>query len=106
MINSKNKASVTIEKFKNSSVLEIGCGPISEINYQFCKENNIPIYEKDFSIEDVHTSDEAFVTGTFAGIIPAVNIDDYKISNGLKGKLTHTLQEYYSDKLIKLYPKT
>ena len=71
-----------------------------------CKEKNIPIYEKDFRIEDVHTSDEAFVTGTFAGIIPAVNIDDYKISNGLKGKLTHTLQEYYSEKLIQLYPKT
>ena len=68
-----------------------------------CKENNIPIYEKDFSIEDVHTSDEAFVTGTFAGIIPAINIDGYKISNGVRGKLTHRLQKYYSEKLINLY---
>ena len=40
---------------------------------------------KDFSIKDVHTSDEAFVTGTFAGIIPAINIDGYKISNGIRG---------------------
>jgi len=70
-----------------------------------CKEESIPIYEKDFSIKDVHTSDEAFVTGTFAGIIPAINIDGYKISNGIRGKLTHKLQEYYSEKLIKLYPK-
>ena len=77
-------------------------GKIKEI----CKEKNIPIYERDFKVEDLYTSDEAFVTGTFAGIIPAVNIDDYKISNGLKGKLTHTLQEYYSEKLIQLYPKT
>ena len=72
---------------------------------EISKEKNIPIYERDFSIEDVHTSDEAFVTGTFAGIIPAINIDGYKISNGIRGELSHRLQEYYSEKLIKLYPK-
>jgi len=70
-----------------------------------CKEKNIPIYERDFSIQDVHSSDEAFVTGTFAGIIPAINIDGYKISNGIRGELTYKLQEYYSERLIKLYPK-
>jgi len=70
-----------------------------------CKERNVPIYEKDFNIEDVHKSDEAFVTGTFAGIIPVINIDGYKISNGIRGELTHKLQEYYLEKLMKLYPK-
>jgi len=70
-----------------------------------CKEKNIPIYEKDFKIEDVYSADEAFVTGTFAGIIPAINIDGYKISNGIRGKLTQELQEYYSEKLMMLYPK-
>jgi len=69
-----------------------------------CKEKNIPIYERDFSIKHVHTSDEAFVTGTFAGIIPAINIDGHKISNGIRGELTHRLQGYYSEKLIQLYP--
>ena len=63
------------------------------------------IYQKDFKITDVYNADEAFVTGTFAGIIPAINIDGYKISNGIRGELTHRLQEYYSEKLIKLYPK-
>ena len=70
-----------------------------------CKEKNIPIYEKDFKVEDLYTSDEAFVTGTFAGIIPVINIDSYKISNGIRGELTHKLQKYYSEKLMKLYPK-
>ena len=70
-----------------------------------CEEKNIPIYEKDFEIEDVYSADEAFVTGTFAGIIPAIDIDGYKISDGIRGKLTHKLQEYYSEKLIMLYPK-
>lgn len=70
-----------------------------------CQENDIPIYEKDFKIEDVHSADEIFVTGTFAGIIPAIEVDGYKTSNGLRGELTHRLQKYYSRKLSTLYPE-
>ncbi len=81
-------------------------GVTRKIVIDLCKENNISIFEKDFSIEDVHGSDEAFVTGTFAGIIPAINIDGYKISNGKRGKLTYTLQKLFSENLNKLYPKT
>ena len=79
-------------------------GITRKIVIDICKEKNIPIYERDFSVEDVHTSDEAFVTGTFAGIIPAINIDGYKISNGVRGKITSTLQKYYSNRLTSLYP--
>ena len=46
-----------------------------------CKENNIVIKQKDFNITDVHSADEAFVTGTFAGIIPTVEIDG-KLTSG------------------------
>ena len=81
-------------------------GVTRKLVIDLCKENNIPILEKDFCIEDVHGSDEAFVTGTFAGIIPAINIDGYKISNGKRGKLSYSLQKYHAKKLIKLYPKT
>ena len=80
-------------------------GITRKIVIDICKEKNIPIYEKDFKIEDVYSADEAFVTGTFAGIIPAIDIDNHKISNGIRGELTYRLQEYYSSKLIRLYPK-
>jgi len=60
-----------------------------------CKQYQIPIYEKNFSIDDVYNTDEAFVTGTFAGITPVVEIDGKQISNGLRGDLTKTLQDYY-----------
>ena len=70
-----------------------------------CKERKIPVYEKDFKIDDVYSADEIFVTGTFAGIIPAIEVDGYKISNGTRGITTYKLQEYYSEKLIMLYPK-
>ena len=64
-----------------------------------CKQNQIPINEKNFSIDDVYTADEAFVTGTFAGITPVVEIDGRQINNNLRGELTKTLQNYYKDQV-------
>ena len=64
-----------------------------------CKQNQIPIHEKNFSIDDVYTADEVFVTGTFAGITPVVEIDGRKINNSLRGELTKTLQNYYKDQV-------
>ena len=64
-----------------------------------CNKNGIAIFEKNFTIGDVHSADEVFVTGTFAGIIPVVSIDNIQISNGKRGRLTTTLQEYYKKHL-------
>jgi len=71
---------------------------------EICKEIKIPIYEKNFTIEDVHLADEIFVTGTFAGIIPAIEVDQQIISNGFPGSITKKLQKNYTQKLVKLYP--
>ena len=71
---------------------------------QLCKENNIPIYEKDFLVADVLNADEAFVTGTFAGVIPAVSLDGKTIGNGKRGQMTETFFNLYKNKIEKLYP--
>ena len=54
-------------------------------------------------MEDVHSANEAFVTGTFAGIIPAIEIDRQAVSGGVRGEITHMLQDLYEDKLAQLY---
>tara|TARA_B110000014_G_scaffold116319_1_gene79853 strand:+ start:235 stop:1128 length:894 start_codon:yes stop_codon:yes gene_type:complete len=64
-----------------------------------CKENNIPVYEKNFLIQDVYNADEVFVTGTFAGVIPVVEIDG-RIMN--KGYLTKKLQNMYANDIKNL----
>ena len=61
-----------------------------------CGKNNISVYEKNFLIDDVYNADELFVTGTFAGVIPVVEIDGRKI---IKGPLTKKLQELYHNDL-------
>ena len=68
-----------------------------------CKENYIPVFEKDFRIVDVHLADEAFVTGTFAGIVPAIEIDGKAMSGGVRGVITDTLQGLYQKKLALMY---
>ena len=59
-----------------------------------CKENNISVHEKNFLMEEVYSADEAFVTGTFAGIIPVIEIDGRKINIG---PMTKKLQELYTN---------
>ena len=60
-----------------------------------CKRKQIPIKEKQFSINEVHEADEVFVTGTFAGIIPVRSVDGNTIGNGTRGPLTEQLQTWY-----------
>ena len=60
-----------------------------------CKKKQIPIKEKQFSINEVHEADEVFVTGTFAGIIPVRSVDGNTIGNGTRGLLTEQLQTWY-----------
>ena len=42
---------------------------------EIAREAGIPAIEKDFSLTDVYGADEAFVTGTFAGIVPVREVD-------------------------------
>ena len=79
-------------------------GVTRQVVIDLCRVNKISIEEKDFTIADVHSADEAFVTGTFAGIIPAIEIDGQAISGGVRGEITHMLQDLYDEKLAHLYP--
>ena len=63
---------------------------------KLCKQYDIPVHEKNFLVEDVYTSDEIFVTGTFAGVIPVVSVDEIIIGDGMRGKITKNLQDWYS----------
>ena len=40
-----------------------------------CRANDIPVFERNFSLVDVHAADEAFLTGTFGGLTPVRSLD-------------------------------
>jgi branched-chain amino acid aminotransferase len=60
-----------------------------------CRENGIPSFEKSFSLTDVYGADEAFVTGTFAGVVPVHTIDGRAIGDGRRGPMVARLQSLY-----------
>lgn len=39
-----------------------------------CEAHGIPCWERDFSLTSVYSAEEAFVTGTFAGLIPVTQV--------------------------------
>jgi branched-chain amino acid aminotransferase len=60
-----------------------------------CADKGIPHYERDFTIEDVHNANEAFVTGTFAGLTPVIEFDGKLMSQGRRGEMVERLQNFY-----------
>lgn len=61
---------------------------------RIAQENGIPVYQRNFSLTDVYGADEAFVTGTFAGVVPAHTIDGRKLTDG-RGPMVERLQGLY-----------
>ena len=64
---------------------------------ELCRSNKIPAYERDFTTEEVSTADEAFVTGTFAGLTPVVEFDGKPMGEGHRGPMCERLQALYVD---------
>ncbi|MEJ2665774.1 MAG: aminotransferase class IV [Deinococcales bacterium] len=64
---------------------------------RLCHEAAIPVHQKDFSLVDVYGANEAFVTGTFGGLTPVLEVDGRTVGNGEGGALTHRLQRAYRD---------
>jgi len=63
------------------------------------RRNAIVVHEKDFSLTDVYDADEAFVTGTFGGLTPVINVDGRTIGAGQMGPITQRLSDLYQQEI-------
>ena len=67
---------------------------------EVCRENGIPAYQKDFSLVDVYSADEVFVTGTFGGLTPVIEVDGQSIQcSSVPGPVTASLSKLYETKI-------
>ncbi|MDH3633023.1 MAG: aminotransferase class IV [Gammaproteobacteria bacterium] len=66
---------------------------------ELCEQNQIPVRQKNFSLTDVYSANEAFVTGTFAGLAPVREIDGRIIGDGERGPMVEKLQQLYLNML-------
>ena len=64
---------------------------------RMCRDGGIAAREKTFSLTDVYSAHEAFVTGTFAGVVPVRSVDGRTIGTGARGPVVERLQRMYGD---------
>jgi branched-chain amino acid aminotransferase len=64
---------------------------------RLCAEGGITARETTFSLTDVYSAQEAFVTGTFAGVVPVRTVDGRTIGTGRRGPVVERLQRMYVD---------
>ncbi len=71
-------------------------GGITRANVlRVCREAGIPAFEKNFSLTQVYGADEAFCTGTFAGVVPVRSIDGRVPGAVVPGPMVRRLQQLY-----------
>ncbi|MCC7162048.1 MAG: aminotransferase class IV [Anaerolineae bacterium] len=62
---------------------------------ELCRANDIQVFERDFSLVQVYSAGESFVTGTFGGLTPVIEVDGRVIGDGVPGPITRRLRELY-----------
>ena len=60
-----------------------------------CRSDGIPVYEKNFSLVDTYSAEEAFLTGTFGAQTPVGSIDGRSIGKGGLGPITERIRKLY-----------
>ena len=72
-------------------------GITRQLVLELCDASGIPAHQRDFSLTDVYSADEAFVTGTFGSLTPVVAVDGRTIGTGEPGEVTGRLSDLYKE---------
>jgi branched-chain amino acid aminotransferase len=64
---------------------------------RICRDEGIPVFERNFSLVDTYSADEAFLTGTFGAQTPVGTIDGRTIGTGQMGPMTERLRGLYKE---------
>jgi branched-chain amino acid aminotransferase len=60
-----------------------------------CQAHGIPVFQRNFSLVDTYSADEAFLTGTFGAQTPVGQIDGRVMGSGQMGPITARLRDLY-----------
>jgi branched-chain amino acid aminotransferase len=63
---------------------------------EICKNNNVKVFEKNFSLVDTYSADEAFLTGTFGAQTAVSSVDGRTIGSGEMGPITKEIRKLYT----------
>ena len=63
-----------------------------------CKDNGIPAEQRNLSLTELYTADEAFTSGTMGELTPVLEADGRVVGNGSPGSLTRQLQALHRER--------
>lgn len=64
---------------------------------EFAKNLEIPFVEEAFTVEDIATADELFLSSSTTEVMPIVEVDGQKIGDGTPGPITKKLHAAYEE---------
>ena len=70
-------------------------GITRQVVLEVAPQAGLAAHQVPFSLDDVYSADEAFVTGTFGGLTPVVEVDGRTIGDGRPGPVTAHLRNLY-----------
>ncbi|WP_415922075.1 D-amino-acid transaminase [Tateyamaria sp. SN6-1] len=68
---------------------------------RFAQEAQMEVEERNFTIEEARTADEAFITSASTFVMPVVEIDGTQLGDGTPGRVAPRLREIYLDESMK-----
>ncbi|AZU63648.1 D-amino-acid transaminase [Neobacillus mesonae] len=90
----KNGTVITHES--NNLILK---GITKDVILKVCAENEIPVEERTFSLEELAQADEVFLSSTTSEVTPIVVIDEKKVGTGSPGPITKKLQALFKQEI-------
>ena len=66
-----------------------------------CREDGIPVFQKNFSLVEAYGAEEAFLTGTFGAQTPVAALDGRAYGDGTAGPVTRRIQALYKAKVAR-----
>jgi D-alanine transaminase len=66
---------------------------------RLAEQSGIPTLEREFSLEELLSAEEVFLTGTTLEVMPVTHVDDHPIGTGEPGRITNRLQQAFESTL-------
>ncbi|NBO18288.1 MAG: D-amino-acid transaminase [Proteobacteria bacterium] len=88
-----NKAGEVVTHPADTHILN---GITRSVVLRLAREGGIAVREEPFSMADIGSAAEAFITSTSAGVLPVTRVDDMMIGGGKPGPITQKLQALYA----------
>jgi D-alanine transaminase len=76
-------------------------GITKDVVFKICAENGMKMEERTFTLDELATADEVFLTSTTSEVMPVIDIDGKKVGTGEPGPVTRKLQEWFDAEIIR-----